>query len=133
MDVESLIPQCLSQLGSDYMEQPPTNLTGQNPDHCSRATNAKSAQIGQWCRGTGHEQRTAPLLTAITLDTEMVRRVLLHQLHATTEEMTISAMEVECPRQFLKCYSIASLVTKVIKLITAKFVKNLIVKLCLWF
>lgn len=46
----------------------------------------------------------------------------------TTEEKTVSAVELECPRQFLKCWSTGS---PVIKLITAKLVKNLMVKLCL--
>lgn len=49
----------------------------------------------------------------------------------TTEEKTVSALELECPRQFLKCYSTVSLVAKVIKLITAKIAKNLMVKLSL--
>lgn len=48
-----------------------------------------------------------------------------------TEGKTVSAMEMECPRQFLKCYGPVSLVAKVIKLITGKFVQNLMVKLCL--
>lgn len=43
----------------------------------------------------------------------------------TTEGKTVSLVEMECPRQFLKWYSTVSLVAKVIKLITAKIVQNL--------
>lgn len=61
-DSHILAPQCLSQLGSDCTEQPPTNLTGQNSDHCSTATSAKLAQIGQRCRQ--EQARTAHGISA---------------------------------------------------------------------
>lgn len=82
--------------------------------------------------GTRHAQPTAFLLNATTLDTGSRSGGVLHtHCMATTEEKTAPAVELECPRQFRKCYSTVYLVAKVIKLITAKIVKNLMVKLCL--
>lgn len=83
LDVPILTPQCLSQLGSDYTELPPTNVTEHNSDHCCTPTHAKSAQTGQWSQQGQAQTAHRILLNATTLDTgSRSGGVLSHQLHA---------------------------------------------------
>lgn len=81
MDVHILIPQSLSQLGSDYTEQPPMNFTGQNSDHC--CTDWPAEPAGPGTDSSQHGQPPAFLLNTTTLDTgSRSGGVLSHQLHA---------------------------------------------------